>query len=188
MEVHMTFWFFGQVGHLAATAREAAFASSVGAIVVVALTACAETAAKPSHTATDQATFMERTRCGTQDDEATIAAVINGSAVQNVRPLYSDIENAKAGLSHELRGATITVAALPGVTPEWLDRALECHSAKETLGHAPAPSNDPFWLPDSLVDIEVRSAKDGFLVDVIGYSSADAKQILDRANAFAKAK
>jgi hypothetical protein len=131
---------------------------------------------------------MERTRCGTQDDEATIGPVTSGQGVQGVKPLYSDLENGKAGLQHELRGATLTVTALPGVTPEWLDRALECHSAKATLGHATASPNDPLWLPGSAVDIEVRSAKDGFSVDLIGFSAEDAAQILARANMLVKAK
>jgi hypothetical protein len=131
---------------------------------------------------------MERTRCGPGDDEAMLAPVLTGSAVQGVQPLYSDVESGKSGMQHELRGATFTVAALPGVTPEWLDRALECHSARATTGHTSAAASDPFWLPGSMVDIEVRSAKDGFAVDVIGFSPEDAKQILSRAEALAKAK
>ncbi|MGO9837371.1 MAG: hypothetical protein ACLP1X_24525, partial [Polyangiaceae bacterium] len=69
-----------------------------------------------------------------------------------------------------------------------LDRALECHGAKEALGHTTAASDDPFWLPGSSVDIDVRSAKDGFDVAVSAYSSSDAHQVLARANAFAKSK
>jgi hypothetical protein len=41
-------------------------------------------------------------------------------------------------------------------------RALECHAAKVTLGHTPGASVDLFWLTGSAVDINVRSAKDGF--------------------------
>jgi hypothetical protein len=156
----------------------------IGAILLT-TAACSEST-PPAKNPAGQAAFMERTRCGPADDEATIAPIIGGAAVQSVQPLYSDVENMKAGLQHELRGVTISVAALPGVTAEWLDRALECHSARATLGHAPAASNDPFWLMGSMVDIEVRSAKDGFLIDVIGFSSQDAQQILSRAAAFQK--
>jgi len=131
---------------------------------------------------------MERTRCAGDDDEKALAPVLSGSAVQGVKPLYNATEGARSGGQSVLRGATVTVSALSGVTAEWLDRALECHSAKVTLGRVPGASDDPFWLPGSSADIDVRSAKDGFDVAVTGYSSEDARQILDRANAFAKAK
>jgi len=58
----------------------------------------------------------------------------------------------------------------------------------EALGHAPAPPADPLWMPGSSVDIDVRSARDGFNVAVTGYSPDDARQILARANAFVKSK
>ena len=92
---------------------------------------------------------MERTRYAGDDDKA-VAPVLGGGAGQSVQPLYSTVPGAKSGPQSELRGVTVTIAALPSMTAEWLDRALECNSAKVTLGHAPD----------------------------------DARQILDRANAF----
>ena len=63
------------------------------------------------------------------------------------------------GEQSQLRGAKLTVAALPGLTAEWLDRELECHSAHITLGRTASTPEDPFWLPDSTVDIDVRPTK-----------------------------
>lgn len=131
---------------------------------------------------------MERTRCASDDTDKALAPVLSGDAVQRVQPFYSTIEGAKSGHQSELRGAVVTVSALPGITAEWLDRALECHSAKEVLGHEPTPSDDPFWLPRSTVNIDVSSDRDGFNVAISAYSANDARQILDRANAFSKAK
>lgn len=131
---------------------------------------------------------MERTRCASDDDDKALAPVLGGDAVQRVQPLYSTIEGAKTGHQSELRGAVVIVSALPGITAEWLDRALECHSAKEVLGHEPKLSDDPFWLPGSSVNIDVTSDRDGFNVAVSAYSANDARRILDRANAFAKSK
>jgi hypothetical protein len=131
---------------------------------------------------------MERTRCGADDDEKAVAPVLGGSAVQGVQPLYSAVEGSKNGLQAVLRGATVTIAALPGMTAEWLDRALECHSARVMLGEVAGAADDPFWLPGSSVDIDVRSAKDGFDAAITGYSSEDARKIFDRANAFARGK
>jgi hypothetical protein len=136
----------------------------------------------------DHAAFMERTRCAPDDDDKTVAPVISGSAVVGVQPLYSKSGGGKSGPEFELRGATLSVTSLPGVTAEWLDRVLECHGAKATLGHSQTASDDPFWLPDTTVDIDVRDAKDGFAIAITGFSSDDARQILARANAFARAK
>jgi hypothetical protein len=164
--------------------------AGVATVVLLALAAvaCGESSAQGVKSAADHAAFMERTRCAADDDDKALGAVLGGSAVQRVQPLYSTVDNAKAGLQAELRGATVVVEALPGITAEWLDRALECHSAKEALGHTTAASDDPFWLPGSSVDIDVRSARDGFDVAVSAYSSSDAHQVLARANAFAKSK
>jgi len=136
----------------------------------------------------DQAAFIESTRCGPEVNDSDLAPVLGGQAVQGVGPLYSTIEANKSGGQSQLRGALLTVNALPGVTAEWLDRELECHGARLALGRVTSTPDDPFWLPGSSVDIDVRPTKDGFLVGIAGYSSTDAHKILDRAQAFAKAK
>jgi hypothetical protein len=130
---------------------------------------------------------MERTRCNPDDDDKAIGPVLGGSAVVGVEALYSTFGSTKSGPQSELRGANLTVTALPGVTAEWLDRALECHSAKAMLGHIQA-ADDPFWLPDASLDIDVRSAKDGFQIAVAAFSPDDARRVLARANAFAGPK
>jgi len=157
-------------------------------LVMMSGAACNQGSGPDARSPADQAAFMERTRCAPDDDDASLTPVLGGGAVQKVEPLYTTVEGAKMGRQSELRGATVVVAALPGMTAEWLDRALECHSAREVLGHAAVASADPFWLPGSSVDIDVRSARDGFDVAVAGYSSEDARQILARANAFVKSK
>ena len=82
----------------------------------------------------------------------------------------------------------LTFGALPGETAEWLDRELECHGARLTLGRVQSTPEDPFWVPGSTVDIDVRPTKDGLAVGVAGYSTADAHKIFERAQSFAKAK
>jgi hypothetical protein len=157
-------------------------------IVAASLVACSAGTTQEAKTASDRAAFMERTRCAGGEDEALLAPVLNGNAVRDARPLYSNVDSAKGGLHAELRGATLVVDALPGMTAEWLDRALECHSAQNVLGRRPVAPDDPFWLPESTVDIDVRSAKDGFDVAVSGFSTADAQRIWARADAFWKAR
>lgn len=167
------------------TRRPLSLSALAAATVAMALQACGGQLAQPAKSPLDRAAFMEQTRCGPDDEEATIAPVIGRSAVVSVEPLYSNASSGKSGSQAMLRGATVVVSALPGVTPEWLDRALECHGAKAMLGHVQSPPNDPFWLPDASIDIDVRPAKDGFDIALSAFSADDARQILARANAFA---
>lgn len=162
--------------------------ASVTALAIAFAIASAEGCVSPVRSPADQADFMVRTRCGPEVNDTALAPILDGQAVKGVEPLYATIEASKSGGEAHLRGALLTVSALPGVTAEWLDRELECHSASAVLGQVKATPDDPFWLPDSTVDIDVRPAKDGFLVGVAGYSSADARQILARSQSFVKAK
>ena len=173
-------------GAASRTRRNVVAATST--LLAVATAACGQSSPQGAKTPVDHAAFMERTRCTADDDGKMLAPVLGGSAVAGVQPLYSTVGGAKSGLQSELRGATVSVAALPGVTAEYLDRALECYSAKAVLGHGPTASDDPFWLPGASVDIDVRSNKDGFDIAVAGFSPEDAQKILARANAFGKAK
>jgi len=169
--------------------RRLGFAPVNAALVGVALSAmflagCPAGARSPA----DQAAFIESTRCGPEVKDGDLAPVLSGKAVEAVGPLYSTVEVDKSGEQAQLRGAVLTVNALPGVTAEWLDRELECHGVRVALGRVTSTADDPFWLSGSSVDIDVRPAKDGFLVAIAGYSSPDARQILERAQAFLKAR
>jgi hypothetical protein len=161
----------------------------VGRAVVAALPCFAPAceSSRPPKTPADQATFVERTRCLPEDDDKQLTPILSCEALQGVRPLYNTIEGTKSGVQSELRGAVLAVSALPGVTAEWLDRALECHGARALLGHLSPAANDPFFVPGTFVDVDVLPAKDGFDIEVVAYSSEDARAVLDRATAFAKA-
>jgi hypothetical protein len=82
------------------------------------------------------------------------------------------------------------VLAVKGFTAEWLDRALECHSARRVLGRIPTTTlpDDPFWLPGRMVDIDVGATRAGFQVFIQGQTIKDAQEILSRANAFVEAR
>jgi hypothetical protein len=154
----------------------------VGAAATV---GCASNAG-PAKSPVAQAADMERTRCAADIDEKALEPVLSGQAIEGVQPFYASVESAKSGMQSEIAGATIRVRALQGVTAEWLDRALECHSARRVLGRIPesATPSDPFWLPGRAVDIDAQSARDGFLVAVRGSTTEDARAILARANGF----
>ena len=128
---------------------------------------------------------MERSRCGPDVEEASLAPLFDQSAIGGVEPLYTIAADADFGQQEEVTGAVVRVRSLKGFTPEWLDRALECHGARRVLGKTPEVPNDPFWLPDGMVDIDVQSDHDGFRVIARGHNARDAQDILARAKAFA---
>ena len=133
----------------------------------------------------DEAADMERSRCGPDVDEAQLSPLFDGSAIDRVEALQEDVTSADYLVVHdEVLGAVIFVRAMKGVTPEWLDRALECHSARRVLGRVADIPGDPFWLPGRTVSIDVRSARDELRVEVRGDTQADGEAILARARAF----
>jgi hypothetical protein len=160
--------------------RAAAVALAAG------LFACASSGgtSPQAQTAAERANYIETTRCAGVNQGQPVAAVLSGQTVMGVRPLYGAMDPSKSDAREQLHGAIVTVAAEPGVTAEWLNRVLECHSAGATLGQT-ADDGDPFFLPGTVVDITVQPAKDGFAINVSTQSPQDAQRILDRATAWA---
>jgi len=164
------------------------YAVTAAALVAIAVAGCgsSDTNAQ-AKTAADHANYIATTRCNGVNEGQPISALLGGQTVTGVRPLYRGTEPSKSDARAQLRGAIVTVAAEPGVTAEWLDRALECHSADATLGQM-ADDGDPFFLPDAVVDIAVKPAQDGFAIQVSTTSPRDAQRILDRATSWAPSK
>jgi len=138
----------------------------------------------------DEARAMEHARCGPDIDDAALAPVLGGQAVDAVEPHYTRVQSGMYGVGARLDGSVVHVRALQGMTAEWLDRALECHSARRVLGRVPDTMlpNDPFWLPGRMVDIDAQPARGGFVVAVRGSTLDDAQEILIRTNAFMASK
>jgi len=129
----------------------------------------------------DQATAAQSVRCTADFSDATIARVLDGSAIEHVAPLYGG--SASKTSNPRLQGAAIVVEPTKGETEERLARSLECHQAQEPVTTASAVRPDPFRLQGSRVYIDVTSARDGFRIEVTGSSSAAAREILARAQA-----
>jgi hypothetical protein len=142
--------------------------------------------APPSQSPAGQAAAFQQGRCTAQLGEQAVAKILDGSAVERVEPLYS-VSSSKTSNSR-LLGAAIEVAPVRGETAEWLARSLECHGAQQVMLHASGQpmKSDPFFLPESMVQIDVASAGDGYRVTVSSTSSAEAHEILDRAQALTR--
>ncbi|MGD0677538.1 MAG: hypothetical protein ABSC94_19125 [Polyangiaceae bacterium] len=115
-------------------------------------------------------------------DRDTLAQVLNGSAIENVTALYEPFATRGSDpQGYALAGAVIQVRPLPGMTPESLDLALECHSARQAARNEPVDRGDPFALPGKVVAVEVKSVGHAFAVSVAGVTNKDAKLVLARA-------
>ncbi len=140
----------------------------------------------PARDPSADAAAVERSRCGPDVDETSLEPIFSHRAIESAEPLYVRTGD-RSGGGTRLEGAVIYVRAIQGMTPQWLDRALECHSARRVLGKIPEnfARNDPFWLPGRMVQIDTEPVGPGFRVSVRGGTSDDAQEILIRANAFA---
>lgn len=124
-------------------------------------------------------------RCATGADPTSAQAVSPG-LVERVDPAYSFVPSG-GGVDRavHIRGARLLLRPAMNVSPEALQRALECHEAEVTLGRAAALQSDPYVLPGSWLDIHVASTGDGLVAAVETNELDDARRVLERARAFA---
>ncbi len=100
-----------------------------------------------------------------------------GSEIRAVE--IQQIEKEVLGLGG-LRGARVTFRAVPGMTPEWLQRVVDCHLARNAvIGDDAAMSFCPLAVPHA--SASVRSTGNGFAVDVTSDDQGSAKEIVKRA-------
>ncbi len=128
------------------------------------------------------ATEQEHKKC---DSQAVDPRLFGPEVVESVEPLYSHVSTSGSNVATRLHGAEVHIRPLPGVTVEYLAHVLQCRSARLVLGRVEAPPNEPYWLPNGLVKIDVRSESGDFVVSLDGEDLAEAKDILARAQAFA---
>jgi hypothetical protein len=132
-----------------------------------------------------EATQQEHRRCTPQSADPRIFAPED---VASVEPLYSYVQTSGSNREARLLGAQVRLRPLPGVTSELLTYQLMCRSAQLVLGRVQAAENEPYWLPDGWVSIDVHSVDGDFVVALEGEDVAEAREILERARAFAHAK
>jgi hypothetical protein len=128
------------------------------------------------------ATEEEHKKC---DSQSVDPRFFSPEIVESVEPLYSHVSTSGSNIATRLRGAEVHLRPQPGMTLEYLTRVLQCRSARLVLGRVEAPPNEPYWLPDGWVKIDVRSDSGSFVVALDGEDLSEAKEILARAQAFA---
>jgi hypothetical protein len=149
------------------------------AMGALSLTACAD---QPR--AMVQAAGAERMQCDSsstsQDD------LVRSITVLHVQPVYSQV-GSTGSTEERVNGATMVVRPPKGVNADQLTRILRCHSARVLLGqlNGNAVRNDPYWLPDTWVNIDVKPENGNFTVTVSADTVRDNLQVYGRANRYA---
>lgn len=147
---------------------------------IASLCACSESVPFPV-----RAARVEQRECaGTeaQDDLRALEAMTVVSAQSKCQ------ENYCSG-GKQVFGVKLVLRQPAGVSAEQLARTLRCHNASVFLGRVDASQlpDDPYWLPDSWVDIDVRAEAGMLVVTLVGDTVEQNIRLLRRATAFAAA-
>jgi hypothetical protein len=133
----------------------------------------------------DKAVRTERLQC----EAKTLASdrdIVASATVLDVGAQYS---SHTSGVS-QVFATRIVMRPPEGVSVDRMTRILQCHAARQALGHADGPpiANDPFYLPNTWLNISVRQ-EDGNFVAAIGADTTDQNlKVLRRAKAYAAAQ
>jgi hypothetical protein len=86
-------------------------------------------------------------------------------------------------------GTKLFVRAPDGVSADDLTRILRCHSARALLGQidAAALPDDPYYLPDTWLDIDAKVEQGLLVVRLSASRIGQNLAVLHRATAFADA-
>jgi hypothetical protein len=134
---------------------------------------------------TTQAAGIERLQC---DASATAQdGLVRSTRVLAVEPLYSHVMTSRNNSEERVSGAKLLVRPPKGVSAEELTRILQCHSARVLLGQVNRDTvpNDPYWLPDTWVDIDVKPENGNFAITVSAHSVDENLEVFGRANHYA---
>lgn len=111
--------------------------------------------------------------------------ILSPAIIQSVEPSYGPIYT-KSGQQQSLSGVQLRMLALPELTPQWINRTLRCHAARQILGREPLVPNDPYWLPGAPVEIRVVAEEVSFLVLLHTDGVDHARTLLERARAYSQ--
>lgn len=134
-----------------------------------------------------QAAKVEHQMCGDSAVAQNDEQVLKGTTILKVSPLYGHVHTSYNDYEARVNGATIYVLPPKGVPPEQMTRILVCHSARVLFGQIDQSQvpNDPYWLPNSWVDIDVKPQVGSYAVSVSADSVHNGLEVLARANAYA---
>jgi hypothetical protein len=140
-------------------------------------------AARPE--ANVKAAAAEQLQCDRSSASGDDVRILQQTTVLSAGPLYSHVIT-KDSSDNRITGAKLLVRAPEGVSTDRLTRVLQCHSAQVLLGQVDPSrfADEPYWLPNTWLDIDVKSENGNFLVVLRADNIPDGLQVLHRATAF----
>jgi hypothetical protein len=164
----------------------------MGRNAVLAATAIAGLLASGCGAATsprDQAAEVERVQCGSSSTDADDERVIEGASVIKSEPLYSHVIT-NTGFEERVDGAKLVIRPPEGVSAERMTRVIQCHSARALLGKIDNAKfqDDPFWLPDTWVSVEVHPEEGNYAVTLEANDIPTNLRLAARAKAYASTR
>lgn len=131
----------------------------------------------------EQSAAAESEHCRGFAASTALADMVRADSIERTEALYATVRSGRGDHATRLMGALITLKPLPGVTAEWLQRALLCRQVTQVSTHA--TGDDPYWLPDAWLDVSVKSNGDAFSVLLKHEDLFRAQAVLARARAYA---
>jgi hypothetical protein len=138
---------------------------------------------------TAKASEVEQIQCGSGSAEAEDIRVVENATVLKAQPLYSHVMSGPNGAEERVDGAKLLVRPPEGVSAERMTRIIQCHSARALLGkvdRSPFP-DDPFWLPNTWVTVEVRPEGGNYAVVLEANDLPTNIELARRVMAYAEA-
>ncbi|MGO9832897.1 MAG: hypothetical protein ACLP1X_01640 [Polyangiaceae bacterium] len=155
-----------------------------GILPITALTALiGATACSSGPLPATRAAGVERLQCDASPNSQD--QLVRSLKVLHVQPLYTHTMTGGDNAEERVNGATLLVRPPSGISPEQLTRALQCHGARTVLGQLSSTPNDPYFLPDRWVTIEVKPEGGNFAITLSSDSVHDNLQVFSRAHHYA---
>jgi hypothetical protein len=132
-----------------------------------------------------KAARVERLQCEPGQTAQQEEHLIRSTQVLHVEPLYSHVRTSNNNAEERVNGAKLIVRPPRGIGAEQMTRILQCHSARVLLGEVNASFvDDPYWLPDAWVAINVKPENGNFAITVSADSVRDNLQVFGRASRY----
>jgi hypothetical protein len=137
-----------------------------------------------------RAAEVERFQCDTPGTEPGDVQVLERASVLRAEPLYSHVITGNNGAEERVDGAKLLIRPPPGISAERMTRIIQCHSARALLGKVDRAAfpDDPFWLPDTWVSVEVRPEDGNYAVTLEANDIQTNIRLAARAKAFANTR
>jgi len=134
-----------------------------------------------------QAAAVEQMQCGTAEQATADMKVLETASVIAAEPLYSHVITGNNGMENRVDGAKLLIVPPAGVTADQMTRLLQCHSARALLGKVDRAQfpDDPFWLPNAWVSVEVRPENGNYAVVLEANDVPGNLKLAAHAKAFA---